>query len=396
MMVVAKRPLVMALLAGLAASPVLAGETPAPPPPAPPAAGETPAPSGPPAGPPPAASSPAERAAAELGPGGTYVVKRGDTLAAIAQRFLGDARRWREIWERNRFITNPNRIFPGDTLVIPGFEAPPKAAAPPPPPPKAAAPPPPPAEPPKVAAPAPPLPPPPPALPVAPPDAIACASVVAEVPGRLGVGSIIHGTDQKLILSFGDTLELAMDPGAQVAIGDRFVIQRTEGPVRHPVTNQILGTHVRPAGVVEITQVQGPAVRGRVLISCAPIAPGDRLGPYAPVDFPYEKEAIPSNHRAEGLIAGNPDQIQVMGYKHLVFLNVGTRQGIGPGDVFAIYVEGGLARVPPTGAPAPVAPTRLGEITVIRTTPTTATGVISAGDKEIRVGLRVVLSRKIP
>ena len=389
MMVVAKRPLVMALLAGLAAPPVLAGQMPAPPPPATAPADRAPAP---------AAGSPAERAAADLGPGGTYVVKRGDTLAAIAQRFLGDARRWREIWERNRFITNPNRIFPGDTLVIPGFEAPPKAAAPPPPPPKAEAPPPPPppAEPPRVAAPPPPLPPPPPALPVAPPDIITCASVVADVPGRLGVGSIIHGTDQKLILSFGDTLELAMDPGAQVAVGDRFLIQRTEGPVRHPRTNQILGTHVRPVGVVEITQVQGPAVRGRVLLSCAPVAPGDRLGPYAPAEFPYEKVAIPSSHQAEGLIVGNPELIQVMGYKHLVFLNVGTQQGIGPGDVFAIYQEGGLARVPPTGARAPVAPTRVGEITVIRTTPTTATGVISAGEKELRVGLRVVLSRKIP
>jgi hypothetical protein len=226
---------------------------------------------------------------------------------------------------------------------------------------------------------------------------ITCASIVADVPDRLGSGSIIYGTDQKLILSFGDVLELVMDPGAQATIGDRFLIQRTEGPVRHPVTRQILGLHIRPVGVVEIIQVQGPAVRGRVLISCpAHIAPGDRLGAFTRVDFPYEKEAVPTSHRAEGILAGDPDQVQVLGFKNLVFLSVGTNQGIVPGDVFAIYQEGGIGRVPPLDTPAPVGPTRLGEITVIRTTPSTATGVISLADKEIRVGLRVVLSRKIP
>jgi hypothetical protein len=43
-----------------------------------------------------------------------------------------------------------------------------------------------------------------------------------------------------------------------------------------------------------------------------------------------------------------------------------------------------------------VAPTRLGEITVLRVTPRTATGIISQNEREIRVGYRVVLSRQVP
>jgi nucleoid-associated protein YgaU len=54
-------------------------------------------------------------------PGETiYVVKKGDTLSAIAKQFYGKAGRWREIYEANRdVIENPNLIRPGWKLRIP-------------------------------------------------------------------------------------------------------------------------------------------------------------------------------------------------------------------------------------------------------------------------------------
>ena len=49
-----------------------------------------------------------------------YIVRRGDTLSGIAQRELGDASRWPEILERNRdVISNPDRIFPDQVLILP-------------------------------------------------------------------------------------------------------------------------------------------------------------------------------------------------------------------------------------------------------------------------------------
>jgi nucleoid-associated protein YgaU len=49
-----------------------------------------------------------------------YIVRRGDTLSSIAQRELGDASRWPEIFERNRdVISDPDRIFPDQALVLP-------------------------------------------------------------------------------------------------------------------------------------------------------------------------------------------------------------------------------------------------------------------------------------
>jgi nucleoid-associated protein YgaU len=50
----------------------------------------------------------------------TYTIVAGDTLWAIAQRFLGNGARWPEIHEANKDkIDNPNMIYPGQTIVIP-------------------------------------------------------------------------------------------------------------------------------------------------------------------------------------------------------------------------------------------------------------------------------------
>lgn len=49
----------------------------------------------------------------------TYKVVPGDTLSAIAQRLLGDSRRYTEIAKLNN-LANPNLIKPGQELIIPG------------------------------------------------------------------------------------------------------------------------------------------------------------------------------------------------------------------------------------------------------------------------------------
>jgi nucleoid-associated protein YgaU len=53
--------------------------------------------------------------------GASYTVRSGDTLSGIAQRQLGDADRWPEIFALNRgVIRDPGRISPGQVLVLPG------------------------------------------------------------------------------------------------------------------------------------------------------------------------------------------------------------------------------------------------------------------------------------
>lgn len=53
----------------------------------------------------------------------TYTIEKGDTLSHIAKRFYGKAKFWRQIHEANsETIPDPDRIFPGQTIVLPAID----------------------------------------------------------------------------------------------------------------------------------------------------------------------------------------------------------------------------------------------------------------------------------
>lgn len=53
--------------------------------------------------------------------GGSYTVKSGDSLWAIAKKHYGDGSRWPDIYNANKGVIggNPNLIYPGQNLSIP-------------------------------------------------------------------------------------------------------------------------------------------------------------------------------------------------------------------------------------------------------------------------------------
>lgn len=68
----------------------------------------------------PKTSTPEEQRSGQPPASGTYTVVKGDCLSRIAQKQLGNANRWREIYNLNRDkISNPNLIYPGQVLTLP-------------------------------------------------------------------------------------------------------------------------------------------------------------------------------------------------------------------------------------------------------------------------------------
>ena len=55
-----------------------------------------------------------------------YMVKKGDTLWGISNKFLRNPAYWPEVWDKNQKVKNPHLIFPGDVLFI--HQGPNKAA----------------------------------------------------------------------------------------------------------------------------------------------------------------------------------------------------------------------------------------------------------------------------
>lgn len=49
-----------------------------------------------------------------------YTIKSGDTLSKIAKQHYGNANEWRRIFDANKNVINdPDKIFPGQKIVIP-------------------------------------------------------------------------------------------------------------------------------------------------------------------------------------------------------------------------------------------------------------------------------------
>jgi len=349
-----------------------------------------------------------------VAPEGPYVVKKGDTLWGISRDLLQDPLLWPRLWEQNSFISNPNLIFPGDQLVVPGkdlnpaapvVEAPAPAApaqtveAPPPAPPAAPALPPPPAPP--VAAVPPPAPveaqpAPEPPVPPASRHAMVCSPglVPEQMVDRVGIGTLVMSSEDRVMLSMEDRVVVGLDDNRSVKTGDRLLVAREGRRQIHPRTGQSAGRVLYAVGLLDVTGVQARVVQARVSYSCGPIGLGDRVMPFTPLLFPEEKTPQPARRSVSGIVVDSLRGEQLMGLQQMAFVDVGADQGVALGDVFALQRPN---RPAPTaaGEMLPMPSDRLGSAVVIRVVERSVTVLLTSSAREIRVGDQAVLSQQI-
>ena len=296
-----------------------------------------------------------------------HVVKRGDTLWDLAIAYLRDPYRWREIYSANRAVVeNPHWIYPGERLRIPGTTADAAAVA-------GAA-----AEPrpatvvvtgtdsavalgsfsvPSLSRTGDPL-----ALAARRMADYLAAPYLDRVGGPSGAGAVhVTGTmigtnvaGQRAI-TLGDPVRLTLPAGTSPTVGERFLTFARGDRVGG-------GQVVQPTGIVEVTEFEGSAVHGRVIVMLDAMRDGQGIMPLPPAPAAAGDVAAGSSARVIWVAGGTP----VPGLQHWLLLAPGATEGLPEQADVQLYRRG-------DGAPDEL----LGTARVVRVTPYAATAIIT-------------------
>ncbi len=292
-----------------------------------------------------------------------YTIEKGDTLWSISGSELGDSFLWPKVWKENPTIPNPDRIYPGQKIIIPLYliqkemEVPEVTTAPPvqPEPPKEVA---------KEVTPPAPEP-----QPLVDRGLLISSGYIA--PAIEGVGAVTGSPSGRSLFGVHDKIFVRTDKPAK--IGDMFYIIRSGGPIYHPVTNNKVGYIVHILGIAEITQLKYGETEARITECYADILDGDLLDAYyviTPpiVDEPFRKPDI------DGVILSSGSARSMNSNFDIVFIDKGRDNGIQVGDMFRTIGMVGGHHVPN------------GTIQIINENDTTATAVVRKASSPITSG----------
>ncbi|MEW6364266.1 MAG: LysM peptidoglycan-binding domain-containing protein [Acidobacteriota bacterium] len=362
-----------------------------------------------------------------------HKVVEGETLWIIAEKYYGDGKLWPKIWDANKDkVTNAQALTPGEELIIPPKEgeaaAPPAAEAQPqtlpaaeavtvPPAPVSETPP---AEPAPASAP-----PPAPAAPAGeqPPtvssiaeatrpladDAdLYCSFYVAE--GVDDSTRIVAAQNQDSKLNFDQDDVVFINKGVADGIknGDEFMAVMEAGTVVHPETHASLGTLFKMLGRVRIDCAYEKTSMGVIAHCCFPMELDTVLRPWEEVPAPIgtlrkTAQCDPPTGRSVGCIVYAQDDVIGLSDGHDVAIDLGSRDGVAPGDVFTIYrdkiarhetMRASMKGAMEMGGDVSGLPRWvLGNLVVVLTQEKTSTARISGSTEEVAVGDKVELQQ---
>ncbi|MBP2668539.1 MAG: peptidoglycan-binding protein LysM [Deltaproteobacteria bacterium] len=293
------------------------------------------------------APEPQEAAAAATTPsapeGLVHTVVEGDTLWDLAAKHLGSPWKWTEIWERNRYVTNPHYIFPGNRIVI----FPPSATmvtiqeeipVPVPPPAAAEATP---QEAPPVPVAAIPIKPVPkdPYLAISPGDFVSAGEFLREKP--TGIGKIWGGRDPKVGFSEGDLVYLLLDK--EIPAGQLLGVYRVRGPIRSSGERPQSGYVKFFIGILQVGRMDRDGqLNARVRHSFADITRDDLISEEIPS---YSSvKIVPGEEGLEGTVITGRNGTEIMATGDFIYLDRGSDAGVALGNVFRMVTVTGYAR----------------------------------------------------
>lgn len=256
----------------------------------------------------------------------THVVKKGDTLWDICEKYYGDPDLWPKLWQMNPYITNPHLLKPGDIVVL--FEKPPVKEA----------------------------------------EAPVVEKEAEKIDVALGInvegiteidtigflslgnldtsGTIISSESTRLALGKGDFAYTMFEKGIVPKTGDEYIVIERSSLLKDPTTNKKLGYTFTVHGRLVIKEQTGEVLfKGEmskkenifiaeIVESFEPVVVGDEIIPYEPISSCVLPE--PAKKDFVGNIVATQNQLQIFTKGSIVYLNRGFNHGIRRGNLFDV------------------------------------------------------------
>ncbi|HIJ87993.1 MAG TPA: LysM peptidoglycan-binding domain-containing protein [Desulfuromonadales bacterium] len=277
----------------------------------------------------------------------TYVIKQGDTLWGLSDRFIKDPNYWPNMWSKNGQITNPHFIYPGqkvrvfpdrmefvpaETGAVSTQKNAPTAAAP------SAA------------------------VPVEVHQDVAAEKTytlygsegfLAEKDFR-PFGLVVGAQHDRIVTGVDDILYTDIGADLNAKGGDKFSIFRKDVAVKHPLNNEEMGFKLVPLGALQLTDVEKKSSRAIITKSFKEISPGAYLQPYKE-NRRREISLKNTSTDLKGYIIESRSGITVIAAGDIVYIDLGLSQGAAVGNLLYVvrdvtidqrYVEGRIDNLP--------------------------------------------------
>ncbi len=332
-----------------------------------------------------------------------YIVKEGDTLWDITEKFFGDPFTWPEIWKKNLFIEDPHWIYPGQEITLKLLLE--KVAEPELPPEK-------------------PLKQPEPLFIETAPRTIVSETVIerdtaAPVPEedqdvisvlrnpqptyrkesyiRTGFISKRSGIPREKIIKIDGEISVAtrndfvyvdIRKNGDVKKGDILAVLTVGDRVKHPDTDEDLGFVVRIKGILEVLSIGADQMRCMVTESFDPIVEDDIVMPIRLTSAPEFDAWVRPKEIIKGTILAINESLISIHINDTLYIDKGSNNGVRPGDRFMVYSRDDDLN--DTGHRNP-----LGEIQAVNVMAgETAVIVVSLKGEKINIGDRAELSAR--